>query len=371
MFFLIISFNLLVGVYLIFRLKPTKEKFHTILLGLYFIVHAFCFSFYLIIKYELIMYAPYLYKIPAPVTYLIWPLSYFHVCALIYNKKSFKTSDLVHLLPFIVFTISYLPFYIMPLPDKIKYVQLVLLNFNLTFTDNIGVIPEYINSIGRIMHPLFYIALQWIAIKSIYGKKLKIVNNKLYTWVFNLTLMQTCFSIGLTSIFMLSFLFPVSFKYQIFQYLPTVFTIIFFFSISIYLIWNQEILLKLKYFSFEDKLISKIKNVTINSLTSIVQEKLYFTNQNLSILNLSKLLEINQNDLSKIINNSYTNYNAWLNEVRVKYSIDLIKEGFLKKYSVEALAEKSGFKSKNTFYRSFKRYTNTTPINFEKSKSDI
>jgi AraC-like DNA-binding protein len=364
LFFLIISFNLFIGIYLIFKLKPRSEKLHTHLLGLYFIVHAFCFSFYLIIKYELIIYVPYLYKIPAPITYLIAPLSYFHVCSLVFNKKSFKAFDAIHLLPFIIFLISYLPFYLMPLNEKKNYLELVFLNFNLTFTDDIGLVPEHINSAGRIIHPLIYIVLQWIIIASKSGRNFKVVNNKLYAWVFNLTMMQTFFSIGLTSIIIFSFLFPISFDYQIFEYLPTIFTIIFFFGISVYLIWNQDILIKLKYFSFTEKIKYDNKELNINYLTMKVRDNLYFTNQSLNISSLSKLLEINQNDLSRIINNTYSNYNMWINEIRIKYSIDLIKEGYLEKYSVEALAEKSGFKSKNTFYRSFKRYTNTTPINF-------
>ncbi|PQJ75203.1 hypothetical protein BTO13_08065 [Polaribacter gangjinensis] len=366
LFFLTVSFSLFIGFFLIFKLKPRKEKFHIITIGLYYIIHALCFSFYLLIKYELIIYFPYLYKIPAPLTYLITPLSFFHIRSLIYNKKSLRAFDIIHFTPFIIFLISYFPFYFMPLAEKVNYLKLVFLDFNLTFTDNIGLIPESINSLGRILHPLFYLLLQWMMIYSMKGKNFKLINNKLYSWVFNLTLMQSFFSISLVGVVIFSFLFPVYFKFRIFEYLPTVFTIIFFFSISVYLIWNQDVLLKLKYFSFENDMNHTFNEINLGSLTDIVQEKLYFTDKNLSISKLSLLLNISQNDLSKIINKSYPNYNFWINEIRVKYSIDLIKEDFLKNYSVEALAEKSGFKSKNTFYRSFKKYTNTTPIIFEK-----
>jgi AraC-like DNA-binding protein len=366
LFFLTVSFSLFVGFFLIFKLKPRNEKIHTITIGLYYIINALCFSFYLLIKYEFIIYFPYLYKIPAPLTYLITPLSFFHIRSLIYNKKSFKAFDILHFIPFIIFLISYFPFYLMPLAEKINYLELVFIDFNLTFTDNIGLIPENINSLGRILHPLFYLLLQWMMIYSVKGKNFKSINNKLYTWVFNLTLMQSFFSIGLIGVVIFSFLFPVYFEFRIFEYLPTVLTIIFFFSISIYLIWHQDVLLKLKYFSFENDMNQVSNEINLGSLTTIVREKLYFTDKNLSISKLALLLNMSQNDLSKIVNKSYSNYNFWVNEMRVQYSIHLIKEGFLVNYSVEALAEKSGFKSKNTFYRSFKNYTNTTPIIFEK-----
>jgi AraC-like DNA-binding protein len=366
LFFLTVSFSSFVGFFLIFKLKPRNEKIHTTTIGLYYIINALCFSFYLLIKYELIIYFPYLYKIPAPLTYLITPLSFFHIRSLIHNKKSLRTFDVLHFIPFIIFLISYLPFYLMPLAEKINYLKLVFLDFNLTFTDNIGLLPESINSLGRILHPFFYLVLQWMMICSRKGKSFKLINNKLYSWVFNLTLMQSFFSIGLVGVVIFSFLYPVYFEFRIFEYLPTILTIIFFFSISIYLIWNQDILLKLKYFSFQNDINQASNKINLGYFTTIVEEKLYFTDKNLSISKLALLLNVSQNDLSKIINKSNSNYNLWINEIRVKYSIDLIKDGFLKNYSVEALAEKSGFKSKNTFYRSFKKYTNTTPISFEK-----
>jgi AraC-like DNA-binding protein len=105
------------------------------------------------------------------------------------------------------------------------------------------------------------------------------------------------------------------------------------------------------------------KNTVLKKTT---RNEWFYVDKNLTISRLAILLNMSQNDLSKIVNKSYSNYNFWVNEMRVQYSIHLIKDGFLKNYSVEALAEKSGFKSKNTFYRSFKNYTNTTPIIFEK-----
>ena len=155
LFFLTISFSFFVGFFLIFKLKPRKEKFHILTIGLYYIIHALCFSFYLLIKYELIIYFPYLYKIPAPLTYLITPLSFFHIRSLIYNKKSFKAFDILHFIPFMIFLISYFPFYLMPLAEKINYLKLVFLDFNLTFTDNIGLIADSVNSLGRILNHCF------------------------------------------------------------------------------------------------------------------------------------------------------------------------------------------------------------------------
>ena len=68
----------------------------------------------------------------------------------------------------------------MPLAEKINYLKLVFLDFNLTFTDNIGLIADSVNSLGRILHLLFYLLLQWMMIYLVKGKNFKSINNKLY-----------------------------------------------------------------------------------------------------------------------------------------------------------------------------------------------
>ena len=149
--------------------------------------------------------------------------------------------------------------------------------------------------------------------------------------------------------------------------LPAILTICFFFTLSIYLLWKQDILLKLKYFKAENPKDEIEKTNKLSELTKVVEEQAYFTDADLTITKLSSLLQLSQQELSNLINSEYSSYNEWINEIRIKYSISLLTNDFLKTYDVEYLATKSGFKSKNTFYRSFKRITNTTPTKFVQS----
>lgn len=363
-YFLNIGLSLIVGFYLFFQLQPLHHKLHTNALAFYFVLNAFCFSFYLLIKYEYILYIPYLYKIPAPITYLIAPFAYFHLRFIISKNTQIKFFDWLHFIPFVLFLISYLKFYFIGLEEKEAYVSLIISDFSLTYTDNIGIIPEYINSIGRVVHPFFYLVLQWFLIFSDDAKALKQKDKKLYKWGFNFTLLQTIFTV---SLFITILTLPgISEEVQesFLNKLPAILTICFFFTLSIYLLWKQDILRKLKYFKAEDFNHEIEKTYQLSEIKKTVVEHGYFTDRDLTINKLSGLLELSQKELSSLINSEYSSYNEWINEIRINYSISLLTNDFLKTYGVEYLATKSGFKSKNTFYRSFKRITNTTPTKF-------
>ena len=54
----------------------------------------------------------------------------------------------------------------------------------------------------------------------------------------------------------------------------------------------------------------------------------------------------------------------FINSYRIKYAIKLIDEGYLENYSMEALAEKSGFNSQENFNRVFKILKSCTPTQY-------
>lgn len=369
---LVYTFNIvlsfIIGFYLILKLQPIHHKWHVYTLALFYILNAFCFSFYLLIKYEFITYVPFLYKIPAPINFLIAPAAYFHLKFIVEGKVEFKPKHFWHLIPFVVFLISYLGFYFMPYEEKLAYVNLVVSDFSLTYSDNVGILPEYVNSLTRLIHPFFYLVLQWVLITSKKSKELKIKDSKLYHWTLNFVRLQTFFIVALFLTVVLNFTINQTEIQKFLGLFSALVTISFFFTLTIYLFWNQDILRRLKYFSANKSRIETSDKtlVDLSFIEAKVIAEAYYKETNLSISKLSDYLETSTQELSRLINMEYTSYNAWINELRVKNSIELINQGYLSKHSVEALAFQVGFSSKNTFYRSFKKLTNTTPSQFLK-----
>jgi AraC-like DNA-binding protein len=57
----------------------------------------------------------------------------------------------------------------------------------------------------------------------------------------------------------------------------------------------------------------------------------------------------------------------YLIKLRIKYAKQKIAEGYLDKFSIEALLFESGFKSPQTFYRNFKKFEGITPKDYHDS----
>ena len=366
LYFIIITLSILIAVYLLVKLKPTKFSLHTKFLAAYFLLNAFCFSFYLIIKHDWISYVPLLYKTPAPITYLIAPAAYFHVRFIVARSSKLKSVDSLHLLPFFVFFISYLPFYLQDISIKSAYVSQLATDFTLTYTDNVGLIPENINTLGRILHPLLYIIWQWQLIYTNKEKHLKHKEQSLYAWVYNFVLLQSLIYCSLIITSVASIYFLPDLGGELSGYISAMFTVSFFFTLNIYLFWNQKVLRKLKYFtphiSEGDHEFSDLKD--LHYVTSMVYDEKIFKETKTNLADIAKRIGVPKVELSNLINTEFSSFSTWINDIKIRYSIKLIEESYLKHYSLEALAKECGFYSSNTFYRAFKTKTGKTPSSY-------
>ena len=95
------------------------------------------------------------------------------------------------------------------------------------------------------------------------------------------------------------------------------------------------------------------------------EEHLYLT-KNLLSGPVCKRMGITQTDLSRLIKgNTGKNFNQYVNGYRVRYAVSKLHEpGFLNKYSLNTLSDLCGFASNASFYRAFRKETDTTPVSY-------
>lgn len=98
---------------------------------------------------------------------------------------------------------------------------------------------------------------------------------------------------------------------------------------------------------------------------TIVNEKL-FTDPKLNLRTLSMALELNEKELSRLINQqSNSNFYRFINQFRVDNFKNLLCSGKARQLSILGLAEEAGFNSKSTFYTAFKTLEGITPKQYE------
>jgi YesN/AraC family two-component response regulator len=90
-----------------------------------------------------------------------------------------------------------------------------------------------------------------------------------------------------------------------------------------------------------------------------------------SINDLSKQINIPVYQISKSLNTIIQlNFLDYINNKRIQYCKTHFTEEEWRRYSIEAIALKSGFSNRNTFTRSFKKVEGILPSDFSKKEND-
>ena len=82
-------FCALITVYLLLFREKVLRSYADILLALFFLFEVWCVIIYLAIYYGWIVNAPHIYKTAAPINYLLPPLTYLYVRAVLFNEKKY------------------------------------------------------------------------------------------------------------------------------------------------------------------------------------------------------------------------------------------------------------------------------------------
>ena len=124
-----------------------------------------------------------------------------------------------------------------------------------------------------------------------------------------------------------------------------------------------------KYYS------SNLKGMDFGPLLSrldvaMVEDKLYLDSQ-LRVNHLSRLLDLPNPYISQILNEGLKmKFNDYVNRYRIEESKRLLLDEEYSHLTILAVALDSGFSNKNTFNRTFKKYTGQTPTQYRKHKKD-
>lgn len=126
----------------------------------------------------------------------------------------------------------------------------------------------------------------------------------------------------------------------------------------------------------EDELL--VKNTPEDFAQAILRElenfenKEMFLKKELTLSNLSKILNTNTAYLSEVINiYKGKNLTAYLNDLRINYVLDkLLTEKKFRSYKLNAIAEELGYNNVQAFSSAFKKKTGTTPAAYIKEIED-
>lgn len=103
------------------------------------------------------------------------------------------------------------------------------------------------------------------------------------------------------------------------------------------------------------------------SLEKVMKDQSLYRIPTLTLEDLSRELNISKEQISTIINQGFgMNFNDYVNSYRIEEIKKRFKNGDASRFTILGIALDSGFNSKTTFNRAFKKYTGFTPIQYLK-----
>jgi AraC-like DNA-binding protein len=371
-----------ITVYLLLFKEKALRSYSDILLALFLLFTVWCVIIYLAIYYGWIVNAPHLYKTAAPINYLLPPLTYLYVRAILFNEKKISNKDIWHFIPFILFFLNYIPFFILPIIEKSMIVQLAIKNCSTSYQYQAGIVPESVSFIFRILQSLIYLIFQWrlifqfkkVKINIEFDKQIKVVLKwlKILTWASTLSVIAFLLLVVLA----LSNNTLLSFRFM--NLIPGFLGSISFLVISSYLLLNPKVLLGFPFIKYTEVapclLINKKVKLSfiINDYSKEIEQIKKYFNENQPFLikgiNISDVAVgtgIAAKELSFIINQHFKQrFNEFINQYRISYITKKINEGYLDHYTLQTLSSEAGFSSPNTFIAAFKKIELCSPSEY-------
>jgi len=328
---------------------------------------------------ELFVRFPHIFGIGTGLIFLFFPFMYLYIKTYLFKAERQLKRVYIHLAPFLIYFIALSSFYFQSASSKAE----LLLNGlpmwvkDVFFYTDIGIVSLgilYTILSFRVIYRFeeinkFHLSKkQFIAVSAL--KKFLIVNAVLW-------------AIGTSGVFieMLGVKIPFD-LFRVYYLGLTVLTL----WVSVFTLNNPDMFSSRKKVvgkiaksisykkSFNDKVVAiqqsnkpNDEDNRISEIIEFIETKKPFLNSELTLQELAESLGMSKHLVSELLNNKIgLSFSDIINEYRVKEVIDLINQSKHKQHTLVYLGEISGFNSKATFNRIFKKNTGKTPSQYIK-----
>jgi AraC-like DNA-binding protein len=322
----------------------------------------------------------------SPLYVLSGPLLYFYVRGIVYDNSRLQKSDILHFIPFIIYTINIGNYLFTSFSFKQKFVAAVIEAPSKVLDFDPVLIPGFLSHILRPVISLIYVVLCFVLLYKFYKRNVSHSQSKIvYRWLFALiTVVFITYTVFLTSISQT--LSKPDVRQAVID--GTIGVVVCMFSLMIINVlpfFFPRILYGLPQLDYNLKNMSRVELVP-NEVSSkqdqdygISDERIEllrtkiskycenhpYINPNFSLPSMSFETGIPVHHISYYFNVILnTNFSLWKNGLRIKYVMDLMKTESAEILTLDAISKKAGFVSRNTFIASFKQHTGLTPSEY-------
>lgn len=314
---------------------------------------------------------PHFFRTVPIVYYLAAPAFYLYVAFAIKKRSRLYWSDLIHLIPVILFVVDYLPFFLSSFGEKQELIKETIKNRSIyTFSEG-WLFLDNVHAIARAVIALIYGATQ---VRMIFQAPKKspadsVDPHGMFGWLLSLTFLEIIFS--------LSTFVAIVFYPEIVQSLSNESVTIIFVTVLLLLIFKPSILYGMRYSDMDSKkaietprpvnfLSEEVISELDERLKVFIQEKTYLKHD-ITLAELAEQLKTRPYILSAFLNRKYEmHFNVLINKLRIEYITEGLANDKWGILTLEAIGQQAGFNNRTTFFNSFKKFTGMTPTQYIK-----
>lgn len=312
---------------------------------------------------KLILVYPHLNQIATPFQFLFAPIMFLYIRVATSGESRPQKKDLLHLIPFVLCALYYLPLYLQSGENKLDYITAALRNYPPT--------EWRIRSLLLLFQSLPYL-VSAVSMVVAHNRRTKVSSSAIGR--LHLLWLRIFVAMILTTAGAGLFRIVFNFRPESMLLVPLCFSVMVYVAGYMALKHpealtgvDESTLLK-KY--EKSNLTPERAEAYLRKLLHVMKTERPYVDGGLTLQKLADRLSIPVNHLSQIINERLgQNYFDFINSYRVKEAQGLLTDAAKKHYTVIAIAEEVGFSSKSAFNAVFKKHVNMTPSQFRRSGS--
>lgn len=354
-----------------------EKKYLNALLAVAIISTAWYAMIFLLTSSGQIKYFPMLFNKGLPLYYFVGPCFFLYLRGSLNPKfAKFKISHLLHFLIAIPAFISIIPYNLLDLAQQQAVVNRVAVDLQYTFSGDKYIVEPW-HWFTFPLSGLIYSVLQ-LRLAYIVSKQKKSVSIIRWTYLFSGLLALIFIGMLLLN---LAILQNANSAYFMLHKSPLILALsltLLLLSLSFFL--NPELIFGFSIkpdeqtepataipIQQEVNLPEKRKNKPVDE--KLIEQVEYhvignqaFKQIGLTMSGLASQMDVPNHKLSELFNNYYeSNFNTYINNLRIQYIKQRLDKGDWKQFKLEAIALEAGFSSRNTFFVAFKKVMDKSP----------
>ena len=361
----IVIFQLLLLSGFLFSVNRGKTRSNR-LLALFFLLLAINLADGLLVYYSFYERFPALAHLEDGFVFLIGPVLYFYTRSVVYRSFEWRTRDVLHLLPFVAFTVGFQIYYRLQTPEYQSVIQSAIQQQKLPAVFYYSIVIVY----AHVASYLYSAYREIIFYRQHLQQRFSQLQKRNLDWLMFMIL-------SVAVMLFISFIYSLlPLATQVLLHWGLIVVIAFVFGFVNTIVWKA--LKQPLIFSGVEEETKSVHNITLftdserteyhRRVQEAVKTGHAYLNSDLTLDELAERTGTSAKKLSQFINDHYQqNFFDFVNSFRIEEAKRIMKTATDPKLTVLEVMYQSGFNSKSSFNNLFKKKTGLTPSEFRKS----